>query len=1135
MLQSLRLRTWLLLLVTTLVTSLVCGLVYYQTAQSAIRSKQIDNAAVRAATQADALGLLIRSFLKLTEADAESYAVRYGDDFDRMLFLREERNRMGDVIESLGYSDLSGRLELTNGQTLDLSADPSFYKATLGQTSLVDSPTPENEDGVRITSVFHPVIDYRSQVKGVLWVSFRLDVLFEELTKDSLLRDVKDASYADFSLINAQGEVLNPSEQASPLPLEQRQRIITALRGEDSARLDIPSGMLFAYKIPDTRWSLVQRVSTDELFKPLHALLLRTVAISLITELALSLLLLLLITPPFKRIEAIVKATEEVAAGNLHIPPLPVEVRDEIGALSASVNAMVAQLRNSFDPLKAFTEQNDYGIIVTDTKYVITQFNGTAQRMLGYAAEEVVGKMTPLQLSDQDDIEAKAKRLSGKLGRTIAPTIEFLDAMISGRTSYTDERIYMTKSGRPIPILLSISKITDNSGSVTGYIGLFREISHEKRIQAEMLRAKEQAEEANASKSLFLARMSHEIRTPINGIIGMSQLMKRTSLTEAQLDYMEKIVSSSEVLLEIVNDILDYSKIEAGKFELDKIVFEPDELFRKLGDTLSFFLGTRQLDMIFDVPDSLPRRIVGDPFRLEQVLLNLLNNAIKFTAKGYIHFRVELIELQDRRVLLEFSVKDTGIGISEAQLANLFQPFAQADGSVSRKYGGTGLGLVISDEIITLMGGRLEVESKEGEGSRFSFALSFALAKEDENASPADGAVEEIIEPMRILCIERPGLMQETLRNMLLPYRADVEFADSWKIALEALRGGSGGDRGYDYIFCNMEMPDMYGEETWLRLRRLAGSAAIISMTTPLGHNEWLRMDEEDRPERTLIKPINRRALRDVVESCRLEKEAKKQTGGKQAPVPKRRAAGDPSRILLVEDHVINQQIACELLGEAGYVVEVASDGMSAISMVQERHYDLVLMDIHMPGLDGYEATMRIRSSLNTWRLPVIAMTANVRMEDRQRCLSVGMNDVLTKPIQSDVLFAVVNGWARRARQIDWPDALTRVNGKEQILRHMLRSFSMEYNGFSERLENKLKEQQWDSAARMLHTLKGVSGNLSASAVFLAAEKLEAILQEAAQDKRWEPGFAALKQALEELLEAIEWEQKNRLNYQNIT
>ncbi|WP_158629904.1 response regulator [Cohnella sp. AR92] len=1141
MLQSLRLRTWLLLLATTLVTSLASGLVYYQSAESTIRSNQVENAGIRVATRADALGLLLRSFLKLIEADAQNNTVRFGGEFERMLFLREERNRMGGLIDSIGYGDLSGRMKLSDGRTLDVSDDPLFRKAQLGLTGFMESKAPPAADGSKRINVFQPVKDSRNKVQGVLWLSFRLDDLLAEITRDSLIADAGGAPFAEYALLDASGETINAPMKSDSLTPEQRQRVVALLSGKNSARLDVPSGMVFAYKVPGTDWSLTHHVSTDKLFKPLHDLLLRTIAITLVTELALSFLLFLMISPPFRRIQDILKTTEEVAAGNLHVAPLPIEVEDEIGALSESVNTMVAQLRNSFDPLKAITLQNEYGVIVTDTKYVITQFNATAERLLGYSAEEVVGKATPLTLSSVEDLEAKAKRISGRLGRTVPPTTELLDAMIGGRNFYTDERIYRHKNGSNLPVLISISKIMDNSGSVTGYIGLFRDITNEKRIQTEMLKAKEQAEEANAFKSLFLARMTHEIRTPINGIVGLSQLMKRTSLTEDQLDYMEKIISSSEVLLGIVNDILDYSKIEAGKFELDRIAFEPDELFRKLGDTLSYFLGTRQLEMIFDIPETLPRRIVGDPFRLEQVLLNLLNNAIKFTNKGYIHFRVELLELQDRRVMLEFAVTDTGIGITEEQLSNLFQPFVQADGSISRKYGGTGLGLVISDEIITLMGGRLEVESRIGEGSRFSFVLSFPLAKEEDDGQAEEPARPILAESVRILCIERPGLMQDSLRSMLHSYQAEVEFADSWKIALEALSRDLTANPSYDYIFCNMEMPDMYGEETWLRLRRLAGTARIVSMTTPLGHNEWLRMDETDRPERTLIKPINRRALRDVMDSFKREIEAeRKQAEDSYKSAPRKREPGDKPKILLVEDHLINQQIAYELLSGAGYEVDVASNGLSAIAMVGEINYDLVLMDIHMPGLDGYEATMRLRSTLNTWRLPIIAMTANTRAEDRQRCLSVGMNDFLTKPIESDALFAMVDRWTRHARQIDWDDALIRVNGKEQILRHMLRSFSMEYSGFSERLGSKLEERQWEDALRMLHTLKGISGNLSANSVFAAAKELESTLieniRELGKDSaEWEPGFGKLRIALEELLEATTWEHKNTMNFQNIT
>ncbi|MBB6735881.1 response regulator [Cohnella zeiphila] len=1126
MFESLRVRTWLLLLITTGFTLLVCGLIYYDSAQSAIRASLEKNGSDRARMQADSLALRLDTLAKQASVLADSLTgLATGDE--RLDALRHKFYPQIS-FDMVGYGEKDGELRLVDGTRADLSGDPYWKRATDGNAVLADRTVSGALAAESRIHLFVPVFDLSHHVAGVLWAAASMKDVAGSVAP--FLPGGAAGPMDDFTVVDDAGGEIYSTPGAPAFDSQTLLRIGRSAIGRDSAQISLEREKLFVAKLPGTQWSLAIPMRTGTLYEPLRQLLLRTIAICLASELVLAFLLFLLISPPFRRIREILHMTEQVAAGDFQVFPLPGGEKDEIGALADSVNGMVKQLRDLFEPLQAITNQNDYGIIVTDEHYVITQFNETAQRMLGYAPEEVVQRMTPLDLSSRDELELKAKRLSGMVGRTVRPGLDYVRTMMQDRMSYSEERIYIRNDGVSIPVFLNVSKITDKSGSVTGYVGLFRDISRQKQVQVELTRAKQLAEDTNRMKSAFLARMSHEIRTPINGIIGLTQLLERTGLTDVQRDYAQKIGTSSEVLLGIVSDILDYSKIEAGKLELEQTAFDPEEMFRKLGDTLSIFLSRKQLEMVFDIPEALPERLVGDPLRLEQVLLNLASNAIKFTDQGYIHLQVLVQERRDDTIALYFAVTDTGIGMTKNQIEHLFQPFVQADGSTSRKYGGTGLGLVITDELVSMMGGELEVESWPQAGSRFSFVLHFPVVAAGE-APPAAKPDPLTLRRRTALCIESPGLMQRTLGGMLASLRIDCTFADSWKDALDLLEFPDA-DQTFDFVFCNMEMPDMYGEQTWLRLRTAAQGARTIAMTTPYGQTEWLRIEEADRPTRTLVKPVNRRALRNLLTG--LEEESASE---RQAPVPKtrRKTESGSVRILLAEDHEINQQIACELLGGKGYEVGVASDGAAALAMVRKEHWDLVLMDLHMPEMDGFESARQIRIDFNAWRLPIVAMTANVIPEDLQKCLRAGMNDVVTKPIQASVLFETVERWLAHAGLIDWEEALERVNGKETIVRHMLQTFGREYRDFDKRLAAYLEEDRKKEARALLHSLRGVAGNLSAGKVFRAAGALEDALAD--EPAEFAAGFreralVSLRSELAKLLEAIASEEKRLEQFQ---
>lgn len=660
---------------------------------------------------------------------------------------------------------------------------------------------------------------------------------------------------------------------------------------------------------------------------------------------------------------------------------------------------------------------------------------------------------------------------------------------------------------------VTLSPVFGEDGSFKSMTGTIHDLT-------DMIKKKE-ADEANAAKSQFLARMSHEIRTPLSGIIGITELMAKTDLTVVQRDYVSKIDSSSQALLHIINEILDFSKVEAGKLDLEAGRFHFATVIKKLSDTMSIFMGKQQIEIIFDTPANLPEELIGDSQRLEQVLLNLCGNAIKFTERGYVALRITVVKSFESggSMTLRFEVEDTGIGISQEHIHHLFQPFSQADGSTSRKYGGTGLGLVISKSLIELMGGELSVHSELGLGSRFRFELSFLV--------PEDVKLENLsLLPRHIgrkaMVLEDSPLVYNQLRDYLASLQLEVAWVRSWKEAI-ALLELSWGEDSFDLVLADMEMDDMYGAETWQQLKVAAhmSDTLTLAMTSVGGRDELLGLGEDIRPEAILVKPINRNGLfvtlsavldhRGVYDESDLLVQAQTLSIGRNSS----------GRILLAEDNAINVMVATELLKEWGYYVEVAHNGVEVLKMLEEAKWDLVLMDIHMPEMDGFEVTWRIRMQPQYDQLPIIALTANVIKSDQDTYYRIGMNDIITKPIDVDAMRLTLRKWLAegtlmnpmtggggvkqqlslaaaaalpRLSGIQVGQALHRLDGKVMILVHLLKRFKQEYMHFVTDLQERLTNGEFEIARRMLHTFRGAAGNLSAVDLLAAATEVESAL-----------------------------------------
>ena len=598
------------------------------------------------------------------------------------------------------------------------------------------------------------------------------------------------------------------------------------------------------------------------------------------------------------------------------------------------------------------------------------------------------------------------------VGGDLADTLWATDqaVMTSGEPRLDGEDVVLV-DGQTRLFASSKIPLRDEAGAVVGLVGIVRDVTEQKAAEAELVAAKEAAEAATRAKSEFLATMSHEIRTPMNGVIGMTSLLLETELDAEQLDFVETVRSSGDALLTIINDILDFSKIEAGMLSLEDEPFDLRHVVESALDLVAQPAADKGVELAYLIDEGVPGSVRGDVTRVRQVLVNLLSNAVKFTAEGSVCVRVGAAPrdvLAGRQVVLTFAVEDTGIGIAPDKQAAIFESFSQADASTTRRYGGTGLGLTISRRLAEMMGGTMSLESTLGEGSTFRFTVAAQVAPSERRVFLH--AEQPALEGRRVLVVDDHAVNREILTRLASRWRMRPEAAEGGVAGLAAVARAQAEGQPFDLVLLDMQMPEMDGVAVARALQALPGPAPVVVMLTSIHREGSLRREAAAAGvHAVLYKPTKPSQLYDVLIEA-FEGRAATLSEAAWVSRPAERPAASSVRILLAEDNVINQKVALRLLERLGHRADVVADGAEAIEAVHRQPYDVVLMDVMMPEVDGLEATRRLRAEPGRFPPPtILALTANAMEGDRDRCLAAGMDGYLAKPVSLDDLRAALD------------------------------------------------------------------------------------------------------------------------------
>ncbi|MEX0703664.1 MAG: response regulator [Planctomycetales bacterium] len=1083
------------------------------------------------------------------------------DEFERIWIADPD----GVVIASTDLEDL-GRA---------FGSDPDFQAGLLGKHLGVPR---ENDEG---REVMHATAAVRSEpdaVLGVVMVLLDAQPLVRLVTEGRGLGETGEVLVARMvgdeihylSRTRVGGRTRIAPERAEPMRAAIEGRIGASTAEYDGVEV-LAAYRPIAYQPRQFEaWGLVAKMDAAEAFAPVNALwqtLFGLQVLFLATGVLVSFWLARRLTRPVLQMADVAAA---IAAGKRDAR-VSVDSEDEIGVLGRSFNRMNDELVAAHEFLEERVDERTAELLASerrnraiiqgaleafvsiDEESIIRVWNPQAEKMFGWSRLEALGRPITETVIPAKYCEAHRAGVRKFLATGEGPVLNRRIEMVARR-----------KDGSELPVELSIFAVKE--GERYFFNAFIQDITRRKRSADELRDARDSAEAANRAKSAFLANMSHEIRTPMNAIIGMTDLVLGTDLDLQQREYLEIVQESGESLLMVINDILDFSKIEAGRFDLD---CAPFDLRDSLGDTMKL-MGIRAhrkgLELACHIAPDVPHVVVGDRYRLRQIIVNLVGNAVKFTDEGEIVADVAVAEQSDDEIALRFAVRDTGIGIPPEKQAAIFEAFEQADDSMSRRHGGTGLGLAISARLVELMGGKIGVESAPGEGSTFHFTARFGKAPAD--AIPRRDRFRKALatlESLPVLVVDDNETNRRILEEVLRNWRMEPVCARDGLQALDILRRRRDEGRPIEIVLTDSHMPRMDGFELVRRIRadERLGSEVILMLTSGMDAEDRQQVEKSGVKAR-LTKPVKQSELFDAIVTTlglKTPEEAAADARRRQ-----RAAASGPLRVLLAEDSLVNQKLAVSLLEAFGHTAAVANNGREALDALDRESFDLVLMDVQMPELDGLEATVRIRERERARGVarpvPIIAMTAHALKGDRERCLEAGMDDYLSKPVRGDELQDTIDRvMASRAAEagvpaeasragpqtppeaesapvatpdsaggatsspdqplVDWDAALELVEGRAAALRDLVAMFQEECPKLMGEIRGALDARDAKTLRRAAHTLKGSARIFFAEPLAERADRLET-LGHAAKFDDAEQAWADLQQAVRDLEPELE-------------